>query len=69
MDTLTIDAFATTTVFTFILRDRYPFKLTLTLNRSSDMKKILDSGWFNAFVALTLDWSPEPVDLIVDKNH
>jgi hypothetical protein len=55
MDTLTIDAFATTTVFTFILRDRYPFKLTLTLNRSSDMKKILDSGWFNAFVALTLD--------------
>jgi len=34
MDTLTIDAFATTTVFTFILRYRYPFKLTLTFNPS-----------------------------------
>ena len=28
---------------------------SIRLNRSSDMKKILDSGWFNAFVALTSD--------------
>ena len=55
MNTLTIDAFATTTVFTFVFGDSYPLKLALTLNRSSDMKKILDSGWFNAFVGLTSD--------------